>query len=186
MRSLKMLLLAGLMLAVTHGCSEKQKEAARLEQEVRDLEANDSASLDPSASSAETTAQAESDPAQSAVADPAALPPEVRPQPETKPEPPSAVETSRPVESPGPMPPAPSGGGYTVQIASSETPEYARYLVSVYTERGYQPFVTTITYDNRTYYRVRVGQFKSVAEATVLMNELVDRFSIQPWIDRIE
>jgi cell division septation protein DedD len=198
MRLLLILILSGLVVLGSSGCSEKQKEAARMEQEVKDLEATDDSSrsvLDSSVSaepSAETTRTlSEGSPAPSA--DPTVVPPEMRPEGEAAH---PAVEAARPAETPASqpqelaprpaMPPAPAGAGYTVQIASCESEDYARHLVQVYTKRGYEPFVATITYNNLLYYRVRVGNFKSVAEAKVLRDELTDRFSVKAWVDRTE
>jgi len=195
MRLLTMTFLTGLALVTLDGCSEKQKEAANLEQEVKDLEATDSSAYQVMRAGGETDTSVQQIPGATGEtapgtseesADPSALPPEVRRQ-----VPPTAQSQATPglpqtAQPKPPMPPAPSGGGFTVQIASSDSEDYARKLVDIYTDRGYQPFVTTITYNNQTYFRVRVGNFKSVAEAKVLLAELVDRFSIQPWIDRIE
>ena len=188
------LVLGGLILFGSVGCSEKQKEAAQIEQEVKDLETasdstsvvRDSATSAPGGLDTVRTATGESP---SPSADPSAVPPESR----------QAVETTRPTQStpsqPQPeapkapkeaMPPAPAGVGYTVQIASCESEDYARRLVARYTERGYQPFVTTVTYTNQEYYRVRVGHFQTVAEAKALRDELADRYSIKPWVDRTE
>ena len=126
MRLLFILILSGLVVLGSIGCSEKQKEAARMEQEVKDLEATDDSSraaLDSAEPSQTTTETArtlpEGSPAPSA--DPTAVPPEMRP----------AVEAARPAETPASqpqdvapktaMPPAPAGAGYTVQIASCES-----------------------------------------------------------------
>jgi cell division septation protein DedD len=198
MRLLLILILSGLIVLGLSGCSEKQKEAARMEQEVKDLEATDDSSravldsavtAEPSAETVRTLSEGSPTPS----ADPTAVPPEMRPAVEaTRPE----VEAARPAETPASqpqeitpkpaMPPAPAGAGYTVQIASCESEDYARHLVQVYTKRGYEPFVATITYNNLLYYRVRVGNFKSVAEAKVLRDELIDRFSVKAWVDRTE
>jgi cell division septation protein DedD len=198
MRLLLILILSGLVVLGSSGCSEKQKEASRMEQEVKDLEATDDSlpsvldsavSGQPSTDSARTSP--EGGPAPSA--DPTAVPPEMRPAVEAAH---PAVEAARPAETPvskpqevapkPAMPPAPAGAGYTVQIASCESEDYARHLVQVYTKRGYEPFVATITYNNLLYYRVRVGNFKKVAEAKVLRDELTDRFSVKAWVDRTE
>ena len=81
------------------------------------------------------------------------------------------------------MPPAPEGDGFTVQVASCEDEDYARYLVELYQKRGYEPFVSTVNYEGQQYYRVRVGNFDRSAEASELRNELADKFSIEPWVD---
>ena len=161
MRLLILLVAIGLMIAATWGCSDKQKDAARLEQEMKDLEAAGDTSAQ------EGVAGEEGLPASETVGDAAAIPVEIEPEP-------------------APMPPAPEGEGYTVQIASCEIEEYARHLIEVYAGRGYEPYVTTITYDGQTYYRVRIGNLETLSEARVLKDELIDRYSAEPWIDRLD
>ena len=187
MRLLTISLLMCVSVCLLSGCSAKEKEAAKLEQEVKDLETADSAVLDSltlgrvGSAPAQPVPDSANVPNQDTVtpsADPAAIPPEMRP---------GRQSAASPETMPGvTMPPAPSGGGYTVQIASSESQDYARRLVEDYTSRGYQPFVSTITYNNQTYYRVRVGNFRAFADAKALKEELADKFSLEPWIDRIE
>ena len=160
------LIVAGLAALLLAGCSEKQKEASRLEQEVRDLEestATDTAAPESVRIVSDTAA------AIPEVADASAIPPEARPK-----------------ISPPPMPPAPTGPGWAVQVASCESQDYARRLVDSFTRRGYQPYVTTITKGEQLYYRVRIGSFTNVTEARRLKDELIDRYSVEAWIDQIE
>lgn len=160
------LLVAGLTALLVAGCSEKQKEAARMEQEVRDLE--DSTATDTGAPESVTVVP-DTSAAIAQAADASAIPPEARPK-----------------VTPPPMPPAPTGPGWAVQVASCESQDFARRLVDVYTRRGYQPYVTTITKGEQLYYRVRIGSFADLAEARRLKDELTDRYSVGAWIDRIE
>jgi len=164
---LKVVIVAVLTTSLLCGCSEKQKEAARLGQEVKDLE--DSGTTDTTQPESVLTGS-DTLLASPAPADAAAIPPE-------------AQAGITPLQ---PMPPPPSIAGWTVQVASCESQDYARRLVDVFTRRGYQPFVTTITKDGQLYYRVRIGSFTDLAESRKLRNELVDRYSVQAWIDRIE
>ena len=83
------------------------------------------------------------------------------------------------------LPQAPAGNGYTVQVAGCEDRDYAVYLVGLYKERGYDPFVTQATIDGQRYYRVRVGNFDTFEQAQALQKELLSRFSVDGWIDRI-
>lgn len=82
-----------------------------------------------------------------------------------------------------PMPSRPQGEGFTVQVASCESEDYARYLVELYQGRGYEPFVTQITYDGELFNRVRIGAFESFSEAEQLKTELNDRYSLDSWVD---
>ncbi|MCD6249454.1 MAG: SPOR domain-containing protein [candidate division Zixibacteria bacterium] len=158
MRILMVLVTAVLTLALLAGCSDKQKEAAELEQEMRDLEAADTATGTDSASDMTV---------QESVADAEAIPDEAQPDLLS-------------------MPPVPVGEGYTVQVASCEDRNYAQHLVGVYADRGYDAFVTTITYEGQTYNRVRIGNFGVISEARALERELQDKFSATTWIDRLD
>lgn len=91
-----------------------------------------------------------------------------------------------PRETKPPIPSAPAGSGYTVQVAGCEDRAYAEHLVEVYTERGYEPYMTAATVNGQTYYRVRLGSFASLSEAKALKSELKDRFSLDAWIDYVE
>jgi len=96
-----------------------------------------------------------------------------------------AISTA-PRESEPPIPSTPAVSGYTVQVAGCEDQAYAEHLVEVYTERGYEPYLTTATVGSQTYYRVRLGSFESLSEAKALKSELKDRFSLDAWIDYVD
>jgi cell division septation protein DedD len=87
-------------------------------------------------------------------------------------------------ELPG-MPPAPSGDGYAVQVASCTDEAYARYLVDLWKGRGYEPFVSTFGLNGETHYRVRLGVFMTVGEARQKAAELSDKYSLKTWIDPV-
>ncbi|HUV30297.1 MAG TPA: SPOR domain-containing protein [Acidobacteriota bacterium] len=136
------------------GCSDKKEEAERLEQEMREVEAG----ADTAALPAVDTS------AETAPADAYAVPKEQAPEPM--------------------MPQRPLGSGFTVQVASCEDEDYARYLVGVYGQRGYEPYVVEQTIEGQVYYRVRIGLFATSAEARALKEELKDRFSVEAWVDQ--
>jgi len=156
--TIRILISLMLLVAFLAGCSDREKEAARLEEELRG--GQDEAGAVAEDSSAMTDSLA-------GVAEEVYEPEEEIP------------ETYTPS-----MPPIPEGSGYVVQVASCESAEYARHLVDIYAGRGYEAFVIEITYDGQTYHRVRVGPFETVGEAKALKDELVDKYSIEPWIDR--
>lgn len=158
MKSLRIVLLSGLVVCLLAGCSDKKKEAAKLEQE---LEQMDSEAVSDAGAATEAAGSAES-----AVADAAAIPEEEQ----------TGMK---------PMPPAPQGDGFTVQVASCENREYAGHLVDVYFGRGYDAFVSTVSIEGQMYYRVRIGNVPTFVEAKALQMELADRYSINPWIDRL-
>jgi cell division septation protein DedD len=74
-------------------------------------------------------------------------------------------------------------GGYTIQIGAGLNSENARYLAEKFIGRGYEAFITEAYFDDITYYRVRIGNFATVEEATVLGAELKDKYSVNFWID---
>lgn len=81
------------------------------------------------------------------------------------------------------MPKKPSGDGYTVQVAGCEDRDYANHLVEVFTNRGYAPYVTSITVEGQGFYRVRIGIFADIAAAKALQVELNDKYSLETWVD---
>jgi septal ring-binding cell division protein DamX len=74
--------------------------------------------------------------------------------------------------------------GYTVQTAACESLDYAQFLVDRYTQRGYEPYITDVTVGDQKYYRVRIGDFQTRQEAKTLKDELLDKYSVQAWIDK--
>jgi len=145
-----------LMSLLAVGCSDKQDDAAKLEQEMRQMEQG-----------ADTGIPAETADTSGVTAPPA----DVYAVPEE--------EASELV-----MPSRPAGSGFAVQVASCEDPEYASHLVQLFSERGYEPYVAVYTIDGQDFYRVRLGLFESKAEADRLKEELVDKYSIEPWVDQ--
>lgn len=156
MKILSYSIILGLLLALSIGCSKKKEEAAKMEQEMLAQEAGDSAMKADSAAMMDTMPEP---------MDAAAVPEEPAEE---------SIET-----------PPPATGGYTVQVASCEDADYARHLQELYFGRGYEPFITTINYEGQTYYRVRVGAYDTYSGAKAAMNELIDRYSINAWIDVI-
>lgn len=147
-------LLAGILIS---GCSDdKKEEAARLEQELMGGDTTTEEAVEQE-SAPDTLAPERKLPTRS----------------------PGAI----PSESSFDLPEKPAGSGYAVQVAGCEDPKYATYLVGVYTNRGYEPYVTQATVGGQVYYRVRIGLFASMTEARSLSAELQDKFSISPWID---
>ena len=83
------------------------------------------------------------------------------------------------------LPGAPQGDGYVVQVSSATDESYAFYLVDLWKERGYEPYVTTINYNDETHFRVRIGLFDAHSEAKKLVAELKDKYSADAWIDQV-
>jgi cell division septation protein DedD len=161
MRLFTLTLLAVCVLMLAIGCSkEKKEEAAKLEMELLEQEAGDTM----------------------AGAGDTAMPPDTAGMTSGQTDAQAVPEESEPVE---PIPEAPAGGGYTVQVAATKDMEYARELIDLYTQRGYDPFVVTAQVGGETYHRIRIGSFENRADAKLLQAELVDRFSISAWVDEL-
>ena len=155
MRYLKTVFAIMLSILVISGCSKKKEEAAKLEQEI--------------------LAQAEDSVRNVAIADSIAADSQMM-----------AEEAAEELEDMVPaMPQRPAGDGYAVQVASCESEDYARHLISLYTGRGYEPYVTEISIDGQLFYRVRIGLYESAGEAIELKKELADKYSVSAWVDMV-
>jgi len=139
------------------GCADRQDEAEKLGQEVTQQE---SAGVDSSAADVDTTGVGAADDAESSEADAAATP----------------AETEH-------IPDAPPGEGFTVQIAACTDYEHAQYLIDLFRKRGYEPYMTKSEVNGESFYRVRVGAYPAAAEAEQLRAELLDKYSLETWID---
>ena len=158
MRLLKAVLICAMVLGLVVGCSDKQKEADKLEQEMMQMEGG-------ADSSQEMTTDTVAPTPHRTIAEPSAVPEEDEPDIDD-------------------LPMAPTSGGYTCQVASCENVDYARYLVKKYRSRGYEPFVMTADVGGVTYYRVRIGNLDTRAEANTLKTELMDKYSLTPWLTK--
>jgi cell division septation protein DedD len=159
MNTWKLLAFFGIFALLAVSCSRKKEEAAQLEQEMIQEEA-----------AVDTTAEAGLTPEDTAGYAPTGMDAGAIPSEEKRQFVPQEEETV----------------GYVVQVAACESLEYAQYLVEKYTARGYSPYLTTATVDGQTYYRVRVGGIATLQEAKELKAELVDKYSVEAWIDKTE
>lgn len=76
----------------------------------------------------------------------------------------------------------PVGSGYAVQVASCEDSDYAQWLVKRYTNQGYTTYLTTFDHMGQTFSRVRLGPYETKEGAEQVKADMVDKFSIDPWI----
>ena len=83
------------------------------------------------------------------------------------------------------MPRRPVGESYTVQVGSGVTIEEAQALVAKLQQDGYDPYIATVTINDRNNYRIRIGRLPTPEEAQLLKNELARKYAIEPWIDKI-
>lgn len=157
MKKIFILLIPVICLFLLFGCADKQEEADKLAKEL-------AAASEPKEDTTEldTTADTIRSVVDSLMADADAVP----------------EETTT-------MPRRPAGEGYTVQVAASETEEYAIYLVDLYIERGYEPYVSEFWIGGEQFFRVRIGLFATYAEAVILRDELIDKYSVAAWIDEV-
>ena len=159
MNAWKLLAFLGIFALLAMSCSRKKEEAAQLEQEMKQEEA---VAVDTAAEAGLTP----EDTAEYAA--------------------PELDAGAIPSEEPQFVPQEEEAAGYVVQVAACESLEYAQYLVEKYTTRGYSPYLITATVDGQTYYRVRVGGLATLQEAKELKTELVDKYSVEAWIDKTE
>lgn len=159
MKQVNMLTMLFACLLLIVSCSKKKEEAAQLEQEV--LRGQAGAETDSAAAIVDS----------SEIVDSTVIPADAAAIPE---------EESAPA-----MPKRPAGDGYTVQVAGCESEDYARHLVDLYTDRGYEPYVSEFSYDGQVYYRVRIGLYDSFGPAKQLQSELSDKYSVDGWIDKV-
>jgi len=155
MRTVVLILMLGVLVLFLTGCSEKQKEADKLEQEMEQMDSGIDAVVE------EVVTE---DVPGSPTPDAAAIPAEETPSA------PSVTLSS------------PEGDGYTVQVASCEDAAYASHLSDLYKERGYDVFVSRFEHEGQTFYRVRLGNFTTLAEAKDLKAEMADKYSQEGWI----
>ena|GEM_PF-1236024 len=154
MQILRVIVVMLMAVVLLMGCSDKQKDAAQLEQEMEERDSDTGIASDQIA---------EVDTAAEPVPDVSAVPEEETPG-------------SNLVLSTG------DGEGYSVQVASCESSQYAEHLVNLYTERGYEVSVSTFPFGGVTYYRVRIGDYATLGEATGMKAELADKYSLDTWI----
>ncbi len=154
MKHLRYLVLVLFAVLLVAGCSEdRKKEAAKLEKELEQR--------------------------QGEVADTA----QVTPPETTTTKPPAMKAEAVPAEPEVGTPTPGQESGYSVQVASCESRDYAESLVKKYKKRGFEPYITTFDYNGQTYYRVRLGPYDSRAAAEAAKMELKDRYSINGWVD---
>lgn len=75
------------------------------------------------------------------------------------------------------------GGAWMVQLAALKDPDIAQGLVQHLAQAGYAPAVPSHQARGRTYYRVRITDIDTQAEARALAQRLGRKFAIKsPWV----
>lgn len=88
-----------------------------------------------------------------------------------------------PVSTPASMPPVITDG-WTVQVESSPLKSYVESQVQVFRDRGYDAYLGSVTKEDKTYYRLRVGKFIDRVEAVRVSTEINSMYNLQSWVDR--
>lgn len=92
-------------------------------------------------------------------------------------------EVVAPAVTPQTMPPV-LHDGFTVQVESSPLQSYIEQQVQVFKDRGYDAYIGSVTKEDKTYYRVRVGKFADRAEAVRVSAEINSMYNLQSWVDQ--
>jgi hypothetical protein len=75
------------------------------------------------------------------------------------------------------------GTGYTVQVGSFQSLDYAEGIVESLKKKGYSPSLATVSFPNgKTWHRVRIGNCNSREEAEVLVQKLKEGGNFEPMI----
>lgn len=88
-----------------------------------------------------------------------------------------------PGNTPTSMPPVITDG-WTVQVESSPLQSYVESQMQVFKDRGYDAYVGTVTKEDKTFYRLRIGRFTDRAEAVRVSTEINSMYNLQSWVDR--
>ena len=73
--------------------------------------------------------------------------------------------------------------GYTVQVGSFQSLEYAEGIVEALKKKGYSPSLATVSLPNgKTWHRVRIGNCNSREEAEILAQKLKEGDNFEPMI----
>jgi cell division septation protein DedD len=83
-----------------------------------------------------------------------------------------------------PLPAAPAGDGYAIQVAALREPHEADTIAKRLVSKGYGAYVVTPADGTPNVYRVRVGKFKTRREAETVASKLQKEEQFKPWITR--
>jgi cell division septation protein DedD len=74
---------------------------------------------------------------------------------------------------------------FTVQVSSTPSEEYARSVLDSFKVRGYDAYISSVSINEKNYYRVRIGHFSSRSQAQQTSAEINGKFGLQSWVDKI-
>jgi cell division septation protein DedD len=104
---------------------------------------------------------------------------EPSPPPETLSESPAPTSVERKSSAP-----APSGEGFTVQVAAVKEQSEAETIAKRLTRKGYAAYVMSPAARAPQVFRVRVGKYRDRREAETVANRLEREEQFKPWITR--
>ncbi|MCE5270957.1 SPOR domain-containing protein [bacterium] len=76
-------------------------------------------------------------------------------------------------------------GPYTIQVAAWETRESAEKLAAFYSRNGFEARVENADLNNGRWYRVRVGNYPSYAEAETAAAEIREKYKSDVWLVKL-
>ena len=78
--------------------------------------------------------------------------------------------------------------GWTIQLSSRSSLELAKNDQIIANKNGYDAYIeqTLIPKTNKTWYRVRVGNFKNKTKAIAIQKEIKSFWENDTWIDRVK
>lgn len=83
-----------------------------------------------------------------------------------------------------PLPAAPSGSGFVVQVAAVKARAEAETIRRRLSGKGYPAFITTASPGGATMFRVRVGKYADRQEAESIKAKLEREERFKPWVTR--
>jgi general secretion pathway protein D len=84
----------------------------------------------------------------------------------------ASAATQAPATSSQPADASDATEGYTVQVASVQTPQQADQILKQLTEKGYAAYTVQTEVDDKTWYRLRIGYFATAEKADPLLLKL--------------
>jgi nucleoid DNA-binding protein/cell division protein FtsN len=87
---------------------------------------------------------------------------------------------------PGGFGPPSGSGSYTIQVSSWATRAKANAQAAQFSQGGYSAFVQEAVVDGTTWYRVRIGRYSTVKEASEIAGELRSKLGDGFWVGRIQ
>jgi cell division septation protein DedD len=69
-------------------------------------------------------------------------------------------------------------------VESSPSQSYIEQQVKVFIDRGYDAYLGSVTKEDKTFYRLRVGKYSDRNEAVRVSAEINSMYNLQSWVDK--